>query len=179
MSLVAGLFGLMTSSQGAAAEPATGSISPETPETRFESGPFLPTSACISFTVCDSYELTVTLPADYAFTHPQAMVRIALGWDFKLDLFVFDLIDLDTGEVASGATSSSDLGSQTFYVPAGAGTRRFRLDVVPAAPSNSVVIGRVGLFDGLGDLLVPNPVGLPAGNCRTKPRSCLALVMSC
>lgn len=144
-----------------AAEPASGSISPAMPETRFESGPFLTSGGvfCSALEGCDSYELTVMLPADYGSTNPQAMVRIALGWDFKLDLFVFDLVDLDTGMSAAVQSTSTDLGSETIYVPAGSGTRRFRLDISPTAANNSVVIGRVGLFDGQNAGLQPNPVG--------------------
>jgi len=144
-----------------AATPAADTISPASPEARFESGPFLTSGGvfCSAFSGCDSYELTVELPADYATVNPKAMVRIALGWDFKLDLFTFDLVDLDTGTSAEVQSSSTDLGSETIYVPAGSGTRRFRLDVTPLAANNSVVFGRVGLFDGQGDGLQPNPIG--------------------
>ena len=152
---------LTTASFGRAAEPASATISPAAAETSFESGPFVTSGGvfCSATGGCDSYELTVELPADYASTRPEAFVRIALGWDFKLDLFTFDLIDLDTGMAAAGISSSTDLGSETLYVPAGSGTRRFRLDISPAAANNSVVFGRVGLFDGNGEGLLPNPVG--------------------
>ena len=155
------LAALLSVGSALAAEPASDTISPAAPETRFESGPFT-TSGGVFCTVtdgCDSYELTVNLPADYATSNPGAMVRIGLGWDFKLDLFTFDLVDLDTGMTAAGISESSDLGSATIYVPAGAGTRHFRLDISPAAANNSVVFGRVGLFDGSGAALAPNPVG--------------------
>jgi len=144
-----------------AAEPATGTIGPSAPEARFESGPFLsPAGASCALTgSCDSYELTVELPADYGSTHPEAFVRIGLGWDFKLDLYAFDLVDLDTGMSAAAQSVSSDLGSETIYTPAGTGTRRFRLDISPLAANRSVVIGRVGLVPGDGEGLVPNPIG--------------------
>ena len=152
---------LTTASLGRAAEPASDTISPAMPETRFESGPFLtPAGASCAFTgTCDSFELTVELPADYGTTSPEAFVRIALGWDFKLDLYTFDLVDIDTGMTAAGISTSSDLGSETLYVAAGSGARRFRLDITPLAANRSVVFGRVGLFDGNGEGLVPNPVG--------------------
>jgi len=144
-----------------AAEPATATIGPAAPEARFESGPFLsPAGASCALTgSCDSYELTVELPADYGSTHPEAFVRIGLGWDFKLDLYAFDLVDLDTGMSAAAQSVSSDLGSETIYTPAGTGTRRFRLDISPLAANRSVVIGRVGLVPGDGEGLVPNPIG--------------------
>jgi len=143
-----------------AAEPASDTISPASPATRFESGPFLTSGGVFcSFTNgCDSYELTVELPADYAVTHPQAQVRIGLGWDFKLDLFTFTLTDIDSGE-AVVTSESTDLGSQTIYFTAGSGTRRLRLDIAPLAANNSVVFGRVSLEPGDGDGLLPNPVG--------------------
>lgn len=142
-----------------AAEPASATISPPMPETRFESDSFLPTGGCVPFTTCDSYELTVDVSAAYAAANPNAMVRVALAWDFKLDLFVFDLVDLDTGTSAALQSVSSDLGSETLYVPVGTGPRKFRLDMSPAAANNSIVIGRIGLFDGQDGGLRPNPQG--------------------
>lgn len=144
-----------------AADPASATISPAAPEARFESGPFLsPAGATCAFTgACDSYELTVELPANYGTTNPEAFVRIGLGWNFKLDLYAFDLVDLDTGMSAAMQSVSSDLGSETIYAPAGTGKRRFRLDISPLAANNSVVIGRVGLVPGDGEGLVANPIG--------------------
>lgn len=160
-SALATLLLCMAASTTFAAEPASDSISPESPEVRFESGPFTFSGGvfCSAFDGCDSYELTVTTPDDYATAHPGAFVRIGMGWDFKLDLFLFDLIDLDTNATAEGMSSSTDLGSQTIYVPVGSGVRRFRLEISPAAANNSVIIGYVGLFSGDGEGLVPNPVG--------------------
>lgn len=142
-----------------AAEPATATVSPAMPETRFASASFLPTAGCVPFTTCDSFELTVDVSAGFAAANPQAMVRVALAWDFKLDLFTFDLVDLDTGTSAALQSISSDLGSETLYVPVGTGPRKFRLDMSPAAASNSIVLGRVGLFDGVDGGLRPNPQG--------------------
>ena len=143
-----------------AAEPASDSLSLSSPQTRFESGPFTTSGGvfCSAFDGCDSYELTVTVPADFAVTHPQAIVRIGLGWDFKLDLFTFTLTDVDTGE-AVATSESTDLGSNTIYFAAGSGTRKVRLDIAPLAANNSVVFGFVSLNDGTGDALLPNPVG--------------------
>lgn len=143
-----------------AAEPASGSISPAVPETRFQSGPFLTSGGvfCTLTDGCDSYEFTVELPADYALTNPNAKLRINLGWQVKVDLFTFTLTDLDANAEAVTDTSS-DLGSETIYTAAGAGTRRFRLDVTPLAANSSVVYGVVGLASGDGDALRPNPIG--------------------
>ena len=152
---------LLSIGSALAAEPEAATISPTAPDTRFESGPFVTSGGVFcSFTNgCDSYALTVELPADYATTNPKAMLRIALGWDFKLDLFTFDLIDLDTELPVPMESVSSDLGSETIYVPAGTGTRRLRLDITPLAANNSVVIGFAGLLAGDGEGLVPNPIG--------------------
>ncbi|MDP3803209.1 PKD domain-containing protein [Brevundimonas sp.] len=151
------LLGAVT---GHAAEPASATISPAAPATSFESGPFLTSGGVFcSFTDgCDSYELNVELPADYAMTNPQAQVRIGLGWDFKLDLFTFTLTDIDSGE-AVVTSDSTDLGSMTLYFPAGSGSRHLRLDITPLAANNSVVFGRVSLEPGNGDGLLPNPIG--------------------
>ncbi|MES2682909.1 MAG: PKD domain-containing protein [Pseudomonadota bacterium] len=158
--LAASLAVLLNVGSALAAEPAAATLSLAAPATRFESGPFTTSGGvfCTFTNGCDSYELTLTLPADYAVTNPKAMVRIGLGWDFKLDLFTFALTDVDTGE-AVATSESTDLGSGTLYFAAGSGTRKVRLDITPLAANNSVVFGFVGLVDGTGETLVPNPVG--------------------
>lgn len=155
------LLALLSVGTTIAAEPASGSISVAAPETRFDAGPFTTSGGifCTATGGCDSYELTVELPADYATTHPGAFVRIGMGWEVKGDLFLFDVIDLDTGMTVPGLSSSTDLGSGTLYFPPGSGLRRFRLDIVPAAANTSVIFGLVSLADGSGSSLVPNPVG--------------------
>ncbi len=144
-----------------AADPASDTISVTAPETRFEAGPFTTSGGvfCSVTDGCDSYELTVNLPADFASSHADAFVRIGMGWEVKGDLFLFDVIDLDTGMSVPGLSSSTDLGSGTLYFPAGQGTRRFRLDITPAAANTSVIFGRVSLSDGAGSSLRPNPSG--------------------
>lgn len=143
-----------------AAEPAAGTISPAAPALRFESGPFLTPASlqCRMAASCDSFELTAELPADYEVTHPEAFIRIGLGWDFKLDLFSFSVTDAETGEVLE-ASRSTDLGSETLYIDAGAGTRKIRFDVMPVTTGQSVVFAYVDLADGSGAGLRPNPVG--------------------
>ena len=103
VSLIATVATLLSIGSALAAEPAAATISPSAPEARFESGPFLTSGGVFcSFTNgCDSYALTVELPADYAFTHPKAMVRIGMGWGFKLDMFSFALIALAAFAVAA------------------------------------------------------------------------------
>jgi len=160
LSVAAAVAALLAATSAVrAAEPATATLTPAAPEARFESASFLPTAGCLGLSTCDTFELTVTTPANYATTNPDAKVRVALAWDFKLDLFLFSLIDLDTNLEAAGVSSSSDLGSETIYVPAGGGTRRFRLEMSPTTANNSIVFGRVGLFDGSNAVLRPNPTG--------------------
>lgn len=153
-------FLLALAGAASAATPDSGTVSPAAPETTFESGPFLTSGGvfCSAVNGCDSYALTLELPADYATTEPGAFLRLGLHWDFKLDLFVFTVTDLDSGEAVTG-TSITDLGSEVIYLPAGQGTRRLRLDISPAAANNSVVIGTATLVPGSGAGLRPNPVG--------------------
>ena len=144
-----------------AATPASGTISPATPETSFESGPFLTSTGvfCIATMNCESYELIAELPADYAVTNPGAFIRIGLAWNFKLDIFTFNLFDEQGNDITAESTSITDLGAQIFYLPAGAGTRKLRLQITPTTPNNSVIHGLVSLLSAEGEGLRPNPVG--------------------
>ncbi|MEQ1439207.1 PKD domain-containing protein [Fontimonas sp. SYSU GA230001] len=157
---VAALLAAVVCGPVTAADPATGTVSPAAPQTEFTMGPYLTSTGlfCSALEGCDSYELTAELPADYATTHPDALIRFGLGWAGKLDLFVFEVVDADSGETLQ-TSESTDLGSQTIYLPAGAGTRRLRLQVTPAAPNNSVIHGTASLSGGEDDGLRPNPVG--------------------
>ena len=147
-----------------AATPASGSVSPTMPKADFSAGPYLNASGaaglfCDVAGNCDSYAFTLELPANYAATHPGAFIRIGLAWQGRADLFAFTVNDLDTGAAAEGVTSSSDLGFETIYFPAGAGTRHLQLSITPPAPTNSVIQGSVQLVDGSSAGLRPNPVG--------------------
>lgn len=150
--------------QAKAATPADGSISPAMPKTDFTAGPYINAMGvaglfCVEAGACDSYTLTAELPADYSSTHPGAFIRIGMAWQGRADLFIFNVNDLDTGAAAEGVTSSTDLGFQTLYIPAGAGTRRLQLQITPPSPTNSVIQGKVQLVDGSGEGLRPNPIG--------------------
>ncbi|MDP3859899.1 MAG: PKD domain-containing protein [Stagnimonas sp.] len=147
-----------------AATPESGTVSPAMPKADFSAGPYLNATGvaglfCDSASNCDTYTFTAELPADYASTAPGAFIRIGLAWTGRADLFSFTVNDLDTGAVAEGVTTSSDLGFQTLYLPAGAGTRHLQLSIAPPSPTNSVIQGQVLLVDGSGEGLRPNPVG--------------------
>jgi hypothetical protein len=124
----------------AATTPPSGTLSTSSTELTF-TGTFLvgvnplgelAGNPCINSSIeCDSYFLTVNLPADYATTHPDATIRIVLIPDYDdivddLDLYLYNL-DSETVE-----KSSANFGStEVIEVPAGSGSRNYRVDVVP------------------------------------------------
>lgn len=140
-----------------AATPESGTISPASPQADFEAGPFLDAFSCGS--TCETYQLTAELPGNLETTDPGAMIRFGFAWAGKLELFfTFTITDEDTGEELV-SSSSSDLGSQTLYIPAGEGTRRLRVDIGSLTPQQSVVLGRINLIAGDSAGLRPNPIG--------------------
>ena len=163
-TLLLALAALLALPAAHAASPAAGTVSPAMPKAEFTAGPYLNATGaaglfCDVAGNCDQYAITAELPADYASTAPGAFIRIGLAWQGRADIFSFTINDLDTGAAVEGVTSSTDLGFQTFYIPAGAGTRRLQLIIAPPAPTTSVIQGLVQLVDGQGEGLRPNPVG--------------------
>src|SRR5262249_29019639 len=85
------LIGCLTGASAHAATPASGTITVLTPTQTYSSGPFVvanPTPlpivqnepTCDVAHPCDTYALTVTLPANYQATHPTHVIRITSSW---------------------------------------------------------------------------------------------------
>lgn len=139
-----------------AGTPDRGTLSPTSAQLSYSAGPFnvpnaTPTPAvdngpvCDSTSPCDSYRLTVTVPADYANAHPNLSVRIALGWDdptgaSDYDLWVYEgdvdeLDGSDGGKVDSASSANPEVA--VFYPEIG--TRVYTIKVVPYAPNGETV----------------------------------------
>mgnify|MGYP000630065448 FL=1 len=92
-----------------AADPASGTLSLDTPALSFTSGPSLvsdPVSGpCPASAQCDRFDLTVELAADYATTKPSATIRILLTAQIPAvdnDLY---LLSEDGGEIGSSGNA--------------------------------------------------------------------------
>ncbi|NKF21079.1 PKD domain-containing protein [Solimonas marina] len=92
---------------------------------------------------CDSYTLTVDLPADYATSHPDVLLRIKLNWEYTTDDYDLYVVD-SSGSVVGSSTTSN--GVET-------------IDLVPAAGSLEVhvvpVSAYLNSYTGTIELLVP------------------------
>ena len=151
-----------------AATPADGTLSPATPTLTFGSGPFAvsnPTPApevdngprCnATLNPCDSYELTVSLPAGFAAANPGASIRISTSWSpaqADVDLWVFagGTTDTDgTSEgVADGGASSNNPEVVTLPLTADA-TKTYTIKIVPFAATGVATTTTI-------ELLVPPP----------------------
>ena len=119
-SLALSLLG--TAPSALAAEPASGTISPTSGTLTYTAGPFAisnPTPApevdagprCNALLPCDSFELTVALPAGYAAAHPKDEVRVSLAWEpfgTDMDLWIFPGTVGDTDGTDAGFDHSAN-----------------------------------------------------------------------
>lgn len=96
-----------------------------------------------SLTQCDNYTLDVSLPADFATSEPDAVIRITLNWEFTQDNYDLYLYD----KVAAGekASSSTNAAPEVIEIPAGAGTQSYRVDIVPVSAYLNSYSGTVEL----------------------------------
>ena len=144
------LVTLVAHATARAATPSSGTISVLSPTTSYSSGPFLqpnPTPVplvdsqpeCDAAHPCDSYTLTVSLPADYASTHPTHVIRITASWppigagqQSDYDVWVYD----SQGNVVptSGASSNDP---EVVTLPAASAS--YTIKIIPFRPAGEVV----------------------------------------
>ena len=118
-----------------AADPASGTLSLDTPALSFTSGPSLvsdPVSGpCPASAQCDRFDLTVDLPADFATTNPSATIRILLTAQIPAEDYDLYLLSEDGGEI--GSSGNAPPSSETIITPAGGGSVNYRVEVLPYA----------------------------------------------
>ena len=92
---------------------------------------------------CDEFKLTVTLPADYATTNPNAKVRVSMAFDDEdYDLYVYE-------EVGFKDVGSSDLDNpEVVEFPAGSGSKVYLIDVVGFVASGGTYTTTMTLIPG-------------------------------
>ena len=185
---LAALAFLFVASSSIAADPAEGTLSPATPELSYGSGPFLasnPTPVpeadtgprCNVLASCDSYKLTVSLPAGYAAANPKAKIRITTAWEpaggTDVDLWVYDGdqgdLDGSSGGIADGGASQNNPETVTLPLTADL-THIYTIKVVPFAATGvtatTTIVLEVPPADTDGDGVIdPNDLcpGTPAG----------------
>ena len=142
-----------------AADPASGTVSPASPQLSFTSGPhFDANGGDCSTSPCDDFALTVDLPADYATTNPGALLVVDMVYTVPGDC---DLALLN--QDGSEADSSGQLAGlpEHMEVAAGQGTRHFTVRVIPFATAGTTVTVTVQITNPPATPTPPAPSGLP------------------
>lgn len=134
-----------------AANPASGLLTPQSPNLSFTAGPFFVANpggrvlgeGCFAETTsCDVYALEVELPEGYAQAHPNDELLAELDW--PLEQADFDLIAVDGNGVPTSYSTSS-AKPESLLLPLVPGRRSFQLQIFPSIPLGQSVTGRVSL----------------------------------
>src|ERR1700736_6318816 len=152
-----------------AGTPSNGTISPSNPVLTYDPGPFnVPNQSPLglgqldvgprcdntSFP-CDSYALTVNLPAGYAAAHPNAGIKVTVFWtdtgsrQSEYDLYVFNgVVDTLDGTRPGDHASGSANPEVTTINPVVDGTNQYTIKIVPYTPTHETVHARIELLPG-------------------------------
>ena len=194
LALGAGLVFAGSFQLSQAATPANGTITTTAPTLTYTSGPFNssnqtgaagyladPTGIVCNnmagakqVTPCDDFPLTITLPADYATTHPRASIKVSTNWPDPSD--DFDIYLLDSGGNYIGSSNGTTDPEEIIFTPSG-GTNTYTVRIVPGTVSGentsttiSLTAGDAGSGGGGGAVqppLPPNPTGAGVPRYRT------------
>lgn len=162
-----------------ASTPSSGTLSPATPILTYDAGPLPPnaiqdvTGLVLSGPVCegtgtpaatcDSYALTITLPAGYQAANPNAEARVTLFWtntdptnnaasDYDLYVYKGVIGDLNGTKKADWqSTGDSTADPEIAHVtPLQDGTNQFTIKVVGFQPAGETVHVRIELLSHTG-----------------------------
>ncbi len=106
---------------------------------------------------CDDFALTVSLPSDYAETHPNDVIRFTMSWadtgtgQSDYDLYVYKGTVTNTdGSEAAYTQSASGANPEITAIPVFDGTQTFTVKVVPFQPTAETVNVTIELASGSG-----------------------------
>ena len=153
-----------------AAAPSSGTLTDTSGTVSYTSGPFTganPTPVpqvdsgpeCLNpVQPCDDFALTVTLPSGYAAAHPNAAVKITMGWtdagagvsDYDLYVYRGTVTNTDGSQAADYQSASSADPEIAAISPLADGTSRFTIKVVPYTPTGESVSVTIELLPGSG-----------------------------
>lgn len=123
-----------------AAEPASGTLSPASSELTYNSGLYiLPVAevGCSAETPCDSYALSVDLPANYADTNGADRIRISAVMGHPAS--DYDLVLVDDAGAELGRSGGLPGETEVIDIPAGAGARTLSVVLEPYTPNGAAV----------------------------------------
>src|ERR1700736_988637 len=156
-----------------ASTPSSGTLSPSTPVLTYDAGPFnvanqsplglgqLDTGPrCDAADPCDSYVLTVNLPAGYAAAHPNGAIKATMFWmdtgsgQSNYDLYIYNGTNptVDGNHPADHQSASNANPEVAVINPLIDGTTQYTLEIVPNTPTQETVHVRIELLQGSGGL---------------------------
>ena len=163
-----------------ASTPPSGTISVATPMLTYDAGPFFVANQsplglgqldngprCDDTTFpCDTFALTVNLPAGYSAAHPFGGVKVTVGWTDSgagksdYDLYIFnnpradcsptDCSTTDGAEQADHQSSSGNNPEVATIIPLVDGQAKYTIHIVPFQPTGETLHIRVELVEGVG-----------------------------
>jgi hypothetical protein len=115
---------------------------------------------CDSADPCDSYTLTVSLPAGYAAAHPNAAVKVTMFWNdtgsgqSNYDLYIYNGINptVDGNHPADHQSASNANPEVAIINPVIDGNTQYTLEIVPNQPTGETVQVRIELLPGSGGI---------------------------
>jgi hypothetical protein len=110
---------------------------------------------------CDIYRLTVTLPANYAQTHPNQSLFVRVDWSTQaadFDLYLWDAASWTTGSFPSGSPLAQSRQTVTNFeqleIPAVGGSHQYVVQVSTTLPAGQSFTGKIFLGPA-------SPAGVP------------------
>ena len=156
-----------------ASTPSTGTLSPDSPVVTYDAGPFnVPNESplglgqldtgprCDAEDPCDSFTLTVNLPAGYATAHPNAGIKVTMFWtdtgsgQSNYDIYIYNGVNptVDGSHPADHLSATNANPEVAVINPVVDGTSQYTLEIVPATPTQETVHVRIELLPGTGGL---------------------------
>ena len=180
-----------------ASTPPSGTITTTTSTLTYDAGPFFQANQspvglgqldvgprCDNATFpCDTFALTVTLPAGFSAAHPFGGVKVTAGWTDSgagksdYDLYIFnnprndcspkDCSTTDGAEQADHQSASGNDPEAATIIPLVDGTAKYTIQIVPFQPTGETLHVKVELVNGTGGPLTgfgtadPTSPGVP------------------
>jgi hypothetical protein len=165
--VVAAVFAVLRSAS--AATPSSGTLTDTSGPVTYTAGPFVlpnqtPLPAVDSGPQCDNpaqpcddFNLTVSLPSNYAEQNPNKLIRFSAAWtdtgtsqsDYDLYIYKGTVTNTD-GSEAAFAQSASKADPEVTSIPVFDGSQTFTVKVVPFQPTGETLNVSIALVDGTG-----------------------------
>jgi hypothetical protein len=186
-----------------AATPSSGTLTVNSGPISYTAGPFFQSNQsplglgqldtgprCDAADPCDSYTLTVSLPAGYAAAHPNSAVKVTMFWNdagtgqSNYDLYIYNGINptVDGNHPADHQSASNANPEVAIINPVIDGDTKYTLEIVPNQPTGETVQVRIELLPGSGGIFPgfggadPTAPGVPRYQIFVAPNSTLVSI---